>query len=831
MRANLILRFALRDWRAGELRLLVSAILLAVGTVSGISLFVDRLSGALLSESATYLAADRVIASTQPTPDAFTDAAVRLGLATARTMTFPSMVFAGERNQLVAVKAVSDGYPLRGVLSLAAAPFGPGTIVHELPPQGSVWLDSRLFPALGVVVGDTITVGVADLRIAGVLRDEPDRGGSFADFGPRLLMRIEDVPRTEVVKPGSRIFYRLLIAGAKKPLAALHREIKPQLGASFRWMSIRQASPSIGTALGRAQSFMLLGGLLAVLLAGVAVALAAHRYARRHYDHVAILKTLGATPTEIQWGYLGLLGLVGAIASAAGLALGVLVHLAILAALSAYLPVQLPLPGIKPLLVGAASGFACLAAFGLPPLLSLRSISPMRVMRRDLEQAGVSRWLTYGCAAFGGIGLLIWYTDNWRLTLWTLVGIVGVSTVFAGIALVMLRAGRRLGMQAGSTWRLALAGLARRRGESVAQILIFGLAIMLLLILILLRTALLQEWRTVMPEHAPNHFLMNVAPEQLQPLQNMMRGHVERMDELYPMTRGRIVAVNGVASKRWQALQKKGANTDPNLDSERNLSWTATLPANNRIEAGEWWPPQGGAPSVSLEEQYAQAAGVNVGDVLTFDVGGLPITARVASIRRVEWNSMAPNFFILFSPGALSDLAVTYMSSFYLPPAQKVFLNELLAAFPTITVIEVDRVIEQIQSIMGRVTQAVEVVLGLVLGAGCLVLVASIQASSDDRLGEHALLRTLGASSRLIRGALGAEFALLGFFGGLLAAFGAEATVYMLDKHVFELPAHLHGWVWIAGPTIGAAIVAAVGLFGTRSLIASPPMLVLRGIG
>jgi putative ABC transport system permease protein len=302
------------------------------------------------------------------------------------------------------------------------------------------------------------------------------------------------------------------------------------------------------------------------------------------------------------------------------------------------------------------------------------------------------------------------------------------------------------------------------------------------------------------------------------------------MDELYPMTRGRIVAVNGVPSKRWQA-QRGADNGDPNLDSERNLSWTATLPAYNRIEAGAWWPPEGSAPSVSLEEQYADAAGVKVGDMLEFDVGGLPVTARVASIRRVEWNSMAPNFFILFSPGALQGLSVTYMSSFYLAPEQKPFLNDLLAAFPTITVIEVDRVIEQIQSIMTRVTQAVELVLGLVFGAGCLVLIASIQASSDERLGEHALLRTLGASSRLIRGALGTEFALLGCFGGLLAAFGAEATVYALDKHVFELPAHLHGWVWITGPAVGAAIVAGIGLLGTRSLIASPPMLVLRRIG
>jgi putative ABC transport system permease protein len=818
MRASLVLKFALRDWRAGELRLLVAAVVLAVGTVTGISLFVDRLSGALLSESATYLAADRVVASTQAAPEAFVDAATRLGLDTARTMTFPSMVFADDRHALVSVKAVSPGYPLRGELRTAAMPFEAGVVTHGLPPPGAVWLD-------------TLTVGVAELRVDAVLAAEPDRGGSFVDFGPRLLMHIDDVPRTEVVRPGSRIFYRLLIAGPSEALSALHKLVKPQLGPGFRWMSIRQASPSIGSALERAEGFLLLGGLLAVLLAGVAVALGAHRYARRHYDHVAIFKTLGATPRQIQWGYLGLLGLIGAIATAAGLLLGAALHLAILAALGTYVPVQLPWPSAKPVLVGAVSGFVCLAAFALPPVLALRSISPMRVIRRDLAHAGVSRWLTYGCAGFGSVGLLIWYTDDWRLTLWTLIGVVGVSAVFGAIAVVLLRAGRTLGMQAGSGWRLALAGLARRRDENVAQILIFGLAIMLLLILILLRGALLNEWRTQMPEHAPNHFLMNVAAEQVQPLQDLVRGRVEQMDELYPMTRGRVVAVNGVGSKEWQASRQESDRSEPSLDSERNLSWTATLPANNRIEAGAWWPPDGGEPAVSLEEQYASAAGVTIGDVLDFDIGGLPVRARVTSIRRVEWNSMAPNFFILFSPGALQDVAATYMSSFYLAPENKRFLNELLAAFPTVTVIEVDQVIAQIQSIMGRVTQAVELVLGLVLVAGCLVLVASIQASGDERLREHALLRALGASRRLIRASLGAEFALLGAFAGTLAALGAEVTVFALDKQVFELPARLHPWVWLAGPALGAAVVSGVGLFGTRALVGSPPMLVLRELG
>ena len=829
-----VLRFLLRDWRAGELQLLVAAVLLAVGTVTGISLFVDRLSAALQSESSTYLAADRVIASSHAIPEQFETAAAHLGLETARTMTFQSMVFAGDRSQLVAVKAVDDGYPLRGVLRLAAAPFGPGAVVHELPAAGEVWLDSRLFPALGVDVGDTISVGVAQLRVARILSDEPDRSGGFFDFGPRVLMRSIDVARTEVVRPGSRIAYRLLIAGSTEAIDALHDQLDGKLGADYRWMGIRDSSASIGSALDRAQAFLLLGGLLAVLLAGVAVALAAHRYARRHYDHVAILKTLGATPQQIQWGYLALLAVVGAISAAAGLLLGVALHLLIVAALSAYMPLQLPLPSVKPLVVGAVSGGICLAAFALPPVLALKSVSPMRVIRRDVAAAGVSRWLTYGCAALGTLGLLLWYTNSARLTLWSLAGVAVVSIVFGALAYALLRAGRRVGMQAGNGMRLALASLARRRGESVAQILIFGLAIMLLLIMVLLRTALVDEWRMQLPAGAPNHFLMNVAPEQIEPLTQQVRGHVENMGELYPMTRGRVVAVNGIETKAWEQTHRAHDTGDPSLDSERNLSWTATLPANNRIEAGVWWGAAAGAsgePQVSIEEAYATAAGIKVGDRVDFDIGGMPVQARVTSIRRVEWNSMAPNFFILFSPGALQDVPATYMTSFYLPAEQKPFLNELLAAFPTVTVIEVDQVLAQLQSIVSRVTQAVQLVLALVLVAGCLVLVASIQASGDERLREHALLRTLGASRRLVRGALGAEFLLLGAFAGCIAAVGAEATVFALGKQVFDLPARAHPWVWIAGPVLGAAIVCGVGMLGTRRLVQSPPVLVLRELG
>jgi putative ABC transport system permease protein len=831
MTPRLVARLAWRDWRSGELGLLLAALMVAITSVTAVALLVDRLQQALLAESSDFLAADRYIGGSQPIPDEFRAAAAARGIDHVDTLAFPSMVFAGdEHSQLVSVKAVGAGYPLRGRLVAASEPFATGTPVDDVPAPGEVWLDSRLFPALGVSVGDTVQVGVAKLRVGRVLVSEPDRGGSMFDLGPRLLMRVEDVPRTEVVQPGSRIAYRLLLRGPEDALEALRAEIAPE--PTWRWRGIRESSPSIGAALERAESFLLLGGLLGVLLAGVAVALSAHRYARRHYDHVAILKTLGATPAQILRGFLLLLSLVGAVAVALGLVAGTGAHLAMVAVLKSIVPVTLPLPTLRPFLLGAVTGFICALAFALPPLLHLYRISPMRVIRRDIGAAPTSQVLSYAAAAAGSLGLLIWYTGSLALTLWTLAGSVVVLALFGIVALVLLRTGRLLGMQAGSGWRLALAGLQRRRRENVAQILIFGLAIMLLLILVLLRTALLEQWRGQLPADAPNHFVMNVVPEEVEPLSKLLAAGADWRGEIFPMIRGRIVAANGIDAETWEReravpeLEEDGAR----MRSERNLTWAGEMPADNRIVRGSWWQPDDPRALVSLEVEYAERLGLDIGDRLRFDIAGQEVEVEIANLRRLDWESMRPNFFIIFSPGVLEDYPATYMTSFYLEPERKRFLNELLTAYPTVTVIEVDALIRQIQSIVARVTQAVELVLGLVVAAGCLVLIASIQASRDARLQEHALIRTLGGSRRLIAGALAAEFAMLGLFAGVVAVIGAEASAAILQRQVFSLPFQLHPWLWATGPLAGAALVLVVGLSGTRRLIGSPPMLILRGL-
>lgn len=831
MTPSLAVKFAMRDWRAGELRLLIAALLVAVGSVSSITLFVDRLQRAIEEESTSFLGADRVIGGSREIPDRFRELAREEGLKYADVITFNSMVFAdasgSDRNQLASVKAVAPGYPLRGAARIATEPFARGVPTPDVPSVGEVWMDSRLFPALGVAVGDRVAVGYANFTATAVLTGEPDRG-SFMDFGPRLLMRVEDIPATQVVQPGSRIGYTLMLAGKDSALASLFNAIREDLAPNYRWRSIRDTNASIGRAIDRAESFLLLGGLLAVLLAGIAVALAANRYARRHYDHVGVLKTLGATPREIQWGYLGVLLVIGVVGTLLGLALGGVVHLGIIAALGDLLPPTLPLPGARPLIVGSITGFVCLLAFALPPLLALKKISPMRVIRRDLGTP-VAPIVTYSFAAAGSLGLLIWHTGSVILTVAALIGAVVTGGTFAVLALILLRGGRVLGMQAGSIWRLALAGLQRRYRENVAQIVIFGFAIMLLLVMLLVRTALVEDWQAEIPESTPNHFLMNVVPSEVEAVQRLLTERTDYDGALFPMIRGRINAVNDVSAREWR--RRVGSRPGPGIRSERNLTFSRDLPDNNIVVQGDWWSADGPRePAASLEDDYASSLGISVGDTLTFDIAGLPLTVPVTNLRSVEWDSLQPNFFIIFSPGTLDEYPATFMTSFHLSREEKPFLNELLSAHPTVTLIEVDEIIGQVRSIIDRVTQTVELVLYLVLGAGVLVLIASIGSSRDQRLREHALLRALGGTRPLIQGALVTEFAILGIFAGIVAVIGAEITVFTLNREIFELPTSLHFWLWATGPAIGMAMIATVGYLGTRKLVSSPPATVLREV-
>ncbi len=825
---RLALRLLWRDTRSGELTLLGTALVVAVGTVASIGLFVDRLQHAILQEAGQVLAADRVVAGGEPIPEAFVQRAEALGMTTSRTLTFSSMLFAGENSQLASVKAVQPNYPLRGDLIVADAPFGSGRKIRHGPPPGEAWVDSRLFPALRIKVGDEVVVGVAALRVARVLIAEPDRGGGFFAFGPRVLINAQDVAATQVVQPGSRVGYRLLLAGEESALATLQAALAPQLGRQFQWRSARDDSPTIASALDRAESFLLLGGLLAVILSGIAVALTAHRFARRHLDYVAVMKSLGLGPRGIGQLYITMLLTVGVIATLLGCLFGYAIHELVLLAVRQLVPVALPPAGIGAFTVAAGTGLVCLMAFALPPVLRLQQVSPMRVIRGDLAGDGLPVWMSYSAGGLGCLLLLVWYSGSLQLTAWVLSGAAVVVALLMVVAWVLLRSTRVLGMQAGSAWRLAAAALQRRGWESSVQIIVFGVAIMLLLLLTLLRTSLLDEWRAQLPPDAPNHFLLNVMPEEVRPVAAMLRTETRKSSVLVPMIRGRIVAVNSVPIRTWVARQK-GNQTGADPDGERNLTYSAAFPVGNVLTAGRWWSPDERGAQVSLDEEYARTAGIGIGDMLHFSIADREVTAVVSSLRKVDWDSLRPNFFIVFSPQTIADMPSTFMTAFHLERSRKAFIGALLTRYPTISVIEVDGLIDQVQSIVDRVALAIELVLALVLVAGGLVLVASVLSTIDERVREHALLRALGAPNKLIFGALAAEFAVLGALAGLLAAAGSEVSLFVLQREVFKLETAWHPWSFVAGPLIGMAIVGGLGLLATRTVLTTPPLLVLRG--
>lgn len=830
MNLTLSLKLLWRDWRSGELTLLLSSLVIAVATVTTITLFVDRLQQALTQESAQFLAADRVIAGRTELGPEYLRKAESLGLEHAQTLSFLSMVFSAERAQFSSVKAVTSGYPLRGNLIISDEAFRKGDVVEYGPSPGKVWLESRLLPSLDIKPGDILDIGVASFIVEKALIKEPDRGGGFNNVGPRVMMNMVDVPATEVVRPGSRLSYRYLFSGQQDELNEFSDWARPRLPEDFRLFGVKEGTQGIGNALERAERFLLLGGLLGVVLAGVAIALSAQRYSLRHYDHVAILKTLGATPNGIDGLFITIFLTLGIAATLLGSSLGFLAQMGIVSILQPYIPIALPAPGMQPVVLGLVTGFVCLLSFALPPLIRLRGIEPVRVIRRDIEEAGVSNRLAYGCGVLGTLGLMWWYSQDLYLTIIIFSGAVASIAVLGLVAYGMLRSGRMLGMQAGSVWRLALAGMQRRGQENTVQIMVFSLAIMLLLILFLVRTALIDEWQTQIPENAPNHFAINISPEDVSPIRQMLSDNEIAAQPLYPMIQGRIAQINGEKSKDYDQKNQTQEDVDgPRSSSNRNLTYAADLPDDNLILSGEWWPAgYAGKTLVSLERDLAVRNKLKVGDELVFDIQGRELAATVGSIRSVAWDNMQPNFYIIFSPGGLDDFPSTFMTSFFLEREDKIFLNELLRAYPTMTVIEVDAIIAQIKAIIAQVTMAIELVLGLILISGGLVLLASIQASMDERFKQHAILRTLGASQRLVMGSLIVEFCALGFFAGLLATIGSEITVYALETEIFELEYSPNPSLWLLGPVIGTVLIGTVGTLATLRVVRTPPTIVLR---
>ncbi len=818
-------RMLLRDWRGGELGVLLAALVIAVAIVAGISAFTTRLQNSLEQESHRFLAADSVIAGSAQQPGAWSSYAGGLGLHTAQTLTFPSMVFAGEEDMyLASIKAVSDGYPLRGELIMSAEPFGDTQLRSAGPSAGNVWLDSRLFPLLDVEVGELVTIGDAEFTVTAAVRSEPDQASGFFGYGPRVLMHLEDIPATGVVQPGSRVEYRLLLAGEPAVLEVYGEWLEPRLPAGQRQLDVNNSQRGIGSALDRAESFLLLAGSLGVVLAGVAISLGARRFSERHYDYVAIMKSLGADSAAINRMYGASLLLLGVIATTLGVTLGWSMQALFFVLFGDALPMTAAPSGPRPYLIGATTAMVCLLSFAWPPLARLRHAAPLRVLRRDLPNE-TRRTVLDNVIGLGAVMLLmLWYSGDLSLTLAVLAGLAASAGMAAAAALLMLRGGRLAGMRAGSIWRLALAGLQRRGGANTLQVVIFSLSIMLLLILLLVRTSLIDEWQMQLPAGTPNHFLVNIAPSEVNAVRESLHRKAVLAQPLYPMIRARITHING------EALGRSDNPEQGRRERETNLTWSAQLPPDNDLVAGQWWQPETDQALVSIEEGMAERMQLQVGDSVRYMIGSQTLEVTVASIRRLDWESMQPNFFMVFPAAVLQGYPATFMTSFHLDSSDKRFLNDFIRAFPTVSVIEMDVVIAQIRGIINQVSAAIELVLAVILAAGGLVLIAGVQASVDARLFEGAILRALGAGRSLILGAVVIEFAVLGLFSGLLATVGAEISVYILQTQVLSMDYRPHPLLWLVGPVVAVLMIGGLGVWNCRRVVSTPPLLVLREI-
>ncbi len=834
------LRMLFRSWRGGELSLILWALVLAVAVVTSVSLLAERIERALTQESSSFLAADLVVRSSKEVPAEWLDEANERDIRTARMISFASIVFYGDDLHLASIKAVEPAYPLRGTIKRSLIPFSRDPSVIESvdfgPAEGEVWVDARLLPLLNVNLGDSIDLGDQSLKISHILVEEPD-GSSYSFIGARVLMNYADIAAAGVVQPGSRVTYRYLMAASNAGYMVDYRAwLEPQLDVHDRLITPDQAQESIADTMNEGRRFLLLAGSIGVVLAGIALALASHHFASGQTKQVALLKSWGITAIRVRQLYLQQSLWLGLLGSAAGLMVGFLFHHLLLLIVQEWLPISLPLAGFRPWVTGMATGLICLAGFTLPALWHLPSQSPLAVLRQDVVSPPISSAARVGLGVLAVAGLLLWYSNNVTVSVAILAGfgLTALASVAAG--LVLLNLGMQYGRRLGSVWRLALANLWRRRNQSLIQMVGFSGAIALLMIMVVVRTSLIDQWRFQLAEDAPNHFLVNVAPYELDGVRDMVIDNNLETAGWYAMVRGRMVEING------QPITEAQKDSHESFRRELNLSWTTDLPEGNKVEQGVWWDQldltkfestakTGNALApVSLEEQLAGELGLRLGDRMTFSVGGLTFEAEMVGTRSLNWDNMTPNFYFLFPEGLLEEYPRTSMTSLYIPPEKKLLINDILRSYPTVQIIELDKIIDRIRTIVSQVTRGLEVMTLLILACGVLVMFAAVSLSMSERLQESAILRTLGSSKRLILGIQAIEFGGLGLMAGLLASGGAELSVAVLQRFIFDLPVTLHLWLWLVGPAVGALLVGCLGVVYSRKAVVQPPLEVLRSL-
>lgn len=817
-----------RDWRSGELRLIAIAVVIAVASLTSVSFFTDRVLQATELQSAELLAADLVLLSSQPIEAGLIEQANAAGLISSRTTSFRSVVLVAEKLQMAEVKAIEDGYPIRGHLRISNTLFGEESISTELPAAGTVWADARLLQILNIAPGAQINLGASQLTVSKVLAYEPDRGGDLFNIAPRLLMNMIDLPATKLILPGSRVQYRLLLGGKLDAIKQFRQMIERNNEDDLKIHGIRDARPELKSALERAEQFLGLAALVSIALAGLAVAMSAQRYASRHFDNCAIMRCLGAEQSTITNIYLIQLLILSVISSLIGSGIGYIAQYGLSTLMSGLTPETLPAPSLLPIVIGLLTGIITVLGFAMPQILRLRNVSPLRVLRRDLAPLPPRGITTYIIAVVALALLTPWQSGNIHLTVYMFLGIFVTGLILAASARLMIRWLNHLRSRVGVASRYGLANIARRKNQSVAQILGIGLGVMVMLLLTLIRTDLLESWSNRLPDGTPNYFLINIQPDEIEMLQAFMQQHAALTTDIYPMIRGRLTAING---KTVDPSVYKEQRAQRLASREFNLSWARDLQADNRLVAGNWWSAdKTDSTQFSVEQGIAETLGINMHDKLTYSIAGQDITGEVTNLRWVEWDSFNVNFFVIANPGKLEQYPGTYITSFYLATDKKNLLIDLVKTFPSVTVIDIDALLSQVRLIMQRVIKTIEFVFGFTLLAGLIVMFAALQTTHDERTHESALLSALGANRAQILASLIAEFLCLGLIAGVLSAFAATALELALAEFVFKMDVSINPWVWLIAPLICSVVIVLGGLAGTRKVLSTPPMVALRKV-
>ncbi len=824
MALSLAWRLFKHEARRGELTIILLAIVLSVASVLSLSLFSERLQQALTDRSAEFIAADSQLRSRNPVDENWISEASKYNLNTAFQLSARSMVFAGDELALSDVKAVNEAYPLKGKVTLSDIPFGEGIDTDLSVPLGEVWADARLLQSLGVSVGDKVEVGEAEFLVSQILSEIPDAGFSVFNTDPVLLMNAKDIASTQITGPGSRANYKYYFTGEASDLDDYYDWLRPQLNREIhRWTSIADDDSPIGNSIARAEEFFLLASLLAIVLAAVSIAVAAQRFSQRHFDPVAIMKTLGATKSTVRTIYLIQICFITLLGIVVGAIIGYLIQQGVVVALQDRVEVALNTWYWRPLGIAVFTGVTCALLFSIYPLLQLFSVPPLRVLRKDISSTVSSKFLQFAFSG-GAVFLLMWvYSGNLKISSILFAG--GIVLVLSLLAMthVLIAVGRKLGSGSMGAWTLAWARIRRRAMGNSVQLISFAITIMLLLVVLVMRNDLVKQWRDQLPEGTPNYFLANITETQKDGLVEHFANNNIQYEKFYPVARGRFVAIN--EEKLRTEITKEDEETAnegrQGLGREANLSWGTELQSGNVVIEGTWhdnW--QEGEPiPLSIEEGVADRIGIDLGDELTFNIGSEVVKAQVTSVREVNWQTLQPNFFFVLHPKAMENFSATYITSFHLEQDRKNEIAPLMAPFASVTLFDVDARIDQLREIIDQVSMAVEFILILVLVAGSLVLIAQVQASMDERLQELAILRTLGLKGTSIRFSVINEFVIIGGVAGLMAAFANEFSLYLLQTNIFQMPFSLHFEYWAIAPTIGAIVVGLLGAFSCYRLL------------